>query len=147
MRRGDIYYITRRDTIGAEIKKTRPAVIVSHDTLNRNSRVLEVVYLTCHPKNDSPTHVMIYSTGKASTVLCEQIDTVSTYLVGGYCGTCTAKEMADIDAALSLGLGLKAAEDTTDHQEELEYLRDELERVVAERDRYAKMLDYCLGEA
>lgn len=153
MKRGDIFYIARRDTVGAEIQKARPAVIISADNLNHSSGVVEVVYLTRQPKNDIPTHVTIRSTGMASTVICEQIDTVSTQLVGNYCGTCTAAEMERIDCALRVSLGLDEptaleypVEQTTDEQDEdVQWLQEELERVQAERDRYAKMLDYFLG--
>jgi mRNA interferase MazF len=140
MRRGEIYYITRRDTIGAEIRKSRPGVIVSNDDLNRHAEVVEVVYLTCQPKKDMPTHATINATGVLSTALCEQIDHVSTDLVGDYCGTCTAEEMQDIDAALLASLGL----DTTDDPNEMDEIWEELERLREERDRYAKMVDHLL---
>lgn len=148
MKRGEIYYITRRDTIGTEIKKSRPGVIVSTDELNHSSGVVEVVYLTAKPKKEMGTHATIHATGVTSTVLCEQIDTVSTDLVGAYCGTCTAEEMERIDYALlaSLGLGYfkysgAHMKQTADEQD----LLNELERLREERDRYAKMVDYFLG--
>jgi len=154
MKRGDIYYIARRDTVGAEIQKARPAVIISADNLNHSSGVVEVVYLTRQPKNDMPTHVTIRSTGTVSTVICEQIDTVSTQLVGNYCGACTDTELERIDCALRVSLGLdeaKAPEEPTDppadeQDEDVQWLQEELERVQEERDRYAKMLDYFLED-
>lgn len=147
MKRGEVYYISDRYTCGAEIRKARPAVIVSNDMLNQSSEVVEVVYLTTHPKGDSATHVRIQATGIESTVLCEQIDTVSINLVGDYCGTCTSDEMLAIDRALCASLDLKRAGTPRDERKALEvtraelHLLDELERVRAERDRYAKMLD------
>lgn len=148
MKRGEIYYITRRDTIGAEIKKSRPGVIVSSDDLNRGAGVVEVVYLTCQPKKGMGTHAIIHATGVTSTVLCEQIDTVSTDLVGTYCGTCTAEEMERIDYALLASLGLDYFKYSGTHIEQAadeQDLLDELERLREERDRYAKMVDYFLG--
>jgi len=146
MKRGDIHYITRRDTIGAEITKARPAVIVSANSQNYSSGVVEVVFLTRQPKNDMPTHVTIRSTGVESTALCEQIHSCSTLLVGDYCGTCTDEEMQGIDAALlaSLGLDSLLTEDTTDEPSEMDELWDELEQTRVERDRYAKLVDYLL---
>lgn len=145
MKRGEIYYITDRTTFGAEIIKARPGVIVSNDILNHSSEVVEVVYLTTQPKKVMATHTIINATGRESTVLCEQIDSVSINLVGDYCGTCTPDEMLAIDRALCASLDLARArtvetprivEDTPDREP-----LDELERVKAERDRYAKMLD------
>lgn len=144
MKRGEIYYIQRRDALntGAEIAKARPAVIVSHNALNATSNVVEVVYLTTQPKKDLPTHANIRSSGVPSIALCEQIDHVSVTLVGDYCGTCTEAEMADIDLALLASLGL--LEKSADPGETYTELEEELMAVRAERDRYAMMLDVLL---
>lgn len=108
MKRGEIYYIYNRYTVGAEIKKARPAVIVSNNTLNATAEVVEVVYLTTQPKRDLPTHVTVRSSGVVSTALCEQVDTVSKDLVGDLCAVCTDEEMGSINTALLVSLGIEA---------------------------------------
>lgn len=145
MKRGEIYYISIHNTIGAEMRKARPGVIVSNDKLNESSEVVEVVYLTTQPKKDMATHTLINATGVESTVLCEQIDSVSVSLVGDYCGTCTPDEMLAIDRALCASLDIARCARTGSSlkiatPEEVKLIH-ELERVKAERDRYAKMLD------
>lgn len=66
-RRGDIYYIANeRYRAGSEIRKDRPAIIVSNDVNNRFGNVVEVVFLTTSPKKNIPTHVTIRSTGRKS---------------------------------------------------------------------------------
>lgn len=148
MRRGEIYYIRRRDTIGAEIMKARPAVIVSSDSINRsNGGVVEVVYLTTKAKKELPTHVVIQATGVSSTALCEQIDHVSTILVGDKCGTCTKEEMEAIDTGLTISLGLELKPLARVVTEEDVRLMQELERVRNERDAYAKLLERTLLKA
>lgn len=114
MKRGEIYYITDRYTIGCEIKGARPGVIVSNDIMNQTSNVVEVVYLTAQTKKALPTHAIVNATGRESTALCEQVDTVSTLLVGDYCGTCSEDEMLAIERGLlaSLDLAKAKAEDT-----------------------------------
>ena len=78
VKRGEIYYISRGGyNTGSEQQADRPGVIVSNDKNNKNSQTLEVVYLTTQPKNELPTHCTIRSTGRVSTVLCEQIHTVA----------------------------------------------------------------------
>jgi len=111
MKRGEIYIIQRHDTVGHEIKKARPGVVVSNDALNATSPVVEVVYLTTQPKKDLPTHVTIRATGVVSTALCEHIDHVSTALVGKYLGECTEEEMRGIDVALLVSLGIDLTEE------------------------------------
>ena len=87
MKRGEIYYIesTYRET-GSEQRGGRPAVIVSNDKNNENSEVVEVVYMTTKPKNDLPTNVFIRSALSPSTVLCEQVNSVSTKRIGTLIG-------------------------------------------------------------
>lgn len=126
MKRGEIYFIQRRDTVGAEITKSRPAVVVSnHGDL---SPVVSVVYLTTQPKRNLPTHVTIAATGIDSTALREQIDTISVTLVGDYCGKCTAEELRQIDKALAVALGLEKTEILIDPAD--------LEFITLERDFY-----------
>lgn len=111
MNRGDIYYIARTyQENGSEQRANRPAVIVSNNKNNENSGAIEIVYMTTKPKKDLPTHVLIHSVCRPSIVLCEQIHTVSKARVGEKLGTVTDQEMAAIDSALSISLGLSNGE-------------------------------------
>lgn len=142
MKRGEIYFIARRDTVGAEIEKARPAVVVSEP--NENSPIVSVVYLNTQPKRDLPTHVTINATGRPSTVLCEQIDTVSVALIGNACGTCTAEELAAIDKALAAALGLDVKETKPQGDLDLAEVGAELIRVTMERDFYKDLFEKLL---
>ena len=101
-RRGEIYYINNasKEHVGSEMKKDRPAVIVSCDANNKHSDVLEVVFLTSAPKKDLPTHVTIRSTGRKSEALCEQPTPVSVERINNFVGKASEKEMEQIDIAL-----------------------------------------------
>lgn len=129
MKRGEIYYIHKKDTTGAEIMKGRPGVIVSNNSLNANSEVVEVVFLSTSPKKALPTHVSIYSSGKASTALCEQINTVSKLRVGDRMGACTPEEMEAIDKAMLASLGI-AEPLTFEMSPDIDFLRCSVERDV-----------------
>jgi mRNA interferase MazF len=135
MKRGDIYYIAHRNTVGSEMAKGRPAVIVSADALNDTAEVVEVVFLTTKPKKEMPTHVGINSTRLPSTACCEQITTVSEALVGDYFGRCTDEEMADIDRALMASLDLGSLE---------EYIRNAFQGETAPRRPNAMRTTYGL---
>ena len=107
IRRGEIFYIARGGaTNGSEQFADRPAVVVSNDENNKHSGVIEVVYMTTQPKTDLPTHVTIRSTGRISTVLCEQVSSVSTERVNNYIGQVSEQEMKNIDIALMISLQL-----------------------------------------
>lgn len=108
IRRGDIYYVDKYDgQFGSEQYSGRPGVIVSNNINNENSKTVEVVYLTTKPKKKLPTHVKIQSTGRESTVLCEQVTTVSVERLGTYKGRCTDEELRAISEAIVISLALK----------------------------------------
>ncbi len=110
IKRGDIYYIRdTRQSVGSEQRADRPAVIVSNNTNNKHSGVYEVVYMTTQPKTDLPTHFIIASALKPSTVLCEQISSVYEERIGEWIGTLTPDEMKTLDQCLAVSIGIKAA--------------------------------------
>ncbi len=124
IKRGDIYYIRdTRQSVGSEQRADRPAVIVSNNTNNKHSGVYEVVYMTTQPKTDLPTHFIIASALKPSTVLCEQISSVYEERIGEWIGTLTPDEMKTLDQCLAVSIGIKAAGNT----EDTESLRQQLE--------------------
>ena len=144
IKRGEMFYISRGGVSynGSEQHSDRPAVVVSNDKNNENSNVVEVVYMTTQPKTDLPTHVTVRSTGRPSTVLCEQVYSVSTERIGTYIGECSDKEMENIDIALMISLQLdnggkssKQYNETIQRQqEEIDSLKREIEMLQQECD-------------
>lgn len=136
IKRGEIFYIARGGaTNGSEQYADRPAVVVSNDENNMHSGVIEVVYLTTAPKTDLPTHVTIRSTGRTSTVLCEQVTSVSVDRVNNYIGQVSEQEMKNIDIALMISLAI--GEDTKSskaYREERMRQQEEIERLKAENE-------------
>ena len=104
--RGDIVYIQQRaGAKGCEQRGNRPAVIVSNDMNNKHSNVVEIVYLTTAHKNNLPTHATVMCE-KLSTALCESVYSVAKERIIEYLGSCTNREMNDIDKCLKISLGL-----------------------------------------
>lgn len=141
MTRGQIYCIRNRNTIGSEIRKARPGVIVSNDAQNATSGVVTVVYLTTSPKEESPTHAVIEATGVPSVALCEQIDTVGKSLVGDYCGTCSWQELLDVEICIGRALNLQQPASDEALRAEIARLTEELTITTAQRDRYERLID------
>lgn len=112
IKRGDIYYVEYAPTVGSEQHSGRPAIVVSNDTNNKFSEVVEVVYMTAQAKDEHlPTHVAVRGLTKPSTALCEQITTVAKSRLGNLAGLCTDEEMAMIDRALAISLGIEAKQE------------------------------------
>lgn len=104
--RGDIVHVRDVPFSGSEQCGGRPAVVVGNDTGNRFAPVLEVVYMTTRRKRKMPTHVRIFSAHRPSTVMCEQIQTVSKQRITDKWGRVTPAELEKIDRALRISLGL-----------------------------------------
>ena len=145
--KGDIFFFDKGPTVGTEQHGGRPGVIVSNNTGNIHSDNVLVVYTTTQPKADLPTHVIINTTGKESTVLCEQIHTLSTKKILKYYGHVTPEEMKEIDKALIVSTGITreaildyALKDTksinNNTEKELPNNKTEIER-----DLYKSILD------
>lgn len=62
-------------TIGSEIKKTRPCVVISPDEMNHHIRTLVIAPLTSAPKN-YPTRIPVNFKGKDSQIAIDQIRTI-----------------------------------------------------------------------
>jgi len=59
VQRGDVFWANLDPTLGVEIKKTRPVVIVSNDVINQRSQLVIVVPLTTNVERLSPGHVLV----------------------------------------------------------------------------------------
>lgn len=158
--RGEVYWIeSKNGEVGGEIKKTRPAVVISNNQTNRFAPIITVAYMTTAPKVDSPSHVITkgtsYNKCEGSTILCEQICTVSKSRIqvdNGYLGRLPDEEMDAVDEAIAEALSLQLTEnnDRNDYYEDDEYEDDgnweEVERLKMERDFYKNKYDEVLDK-
>lgn len=73
--RFDVFLVNLDPTVGSEIKKTRPCVIISPDEMNRNISTIIVAPLTSRSRN-YPTRVPCKVNGKQGQIVLDQIRTV-----------------------------------------------------------------------
>jgi mRNA interferase MazF len=104
VRRGDVVVVNLDPTIGAEIKKTRPAIVVSNDSINHFSQLVVVVPLTKNTAHLSPSHVIIPK-GTArltftSKVVTEQIKAVDKQRIVRKLGNLTTRVLEQVERAL-----------------------------------------------
>jgi len=76
VRRGDIWRVNLDPPQGSEIRKTRPAVIITADALNRARRTVVVVLLSTGPVARPPIIVATPSAGASSVAVCDQLRAV-----------------------------------------------------------------------
>ncbi len=111
MKRGDIILIALKSGAANEQSGLRPAVIISNDLGNTFSPVVTVAPLTSKVKKQLPTHVTILSDEsngllQDSTVLCEQVLTISKQRILKHIGTLTKSTMQEINKCLMESLEL-----------------------------------------
>lgn len=112
-KRGEIYLVNFDPAIGAEIKKTRPALILQNDIANRYSSVTIVAAITSFPDKDGktyPTEVFIGDSegglDNNSVALLNQIRTIDKGRLVKKLGVLKDKTMVQIDKAVQISLGL-----------------------------------------
>ena len=75
MKRGEVWLAALDPTVGSEIQKTRPCVVVSPDELNGHLRTVIVAPMTTGSR-PAPFRIAVEFEGKAGLVLTEQIRAV-----------------------------------------------------------------------
>lgn len=90
MKRFDVYLANLDPTIGAEIKKTRPCVIISPDEMNRHIRTVIVAPMTTAGR-EYPTRVPCMFNKKKGEIVLDQIRTVDKIRLVKNLGTLTSE--------------------------------------------------------
>ena len=112
LKRGDIFVVNFNPTVGSEIKKTRPALVLQNDIANKYSSVTIVAAITSYDKKDRlyPTEVFIQSKeggiDNDSIILLNQIRTVDKGRLIKKLGAVSAITMAKVEKSLVISLGM-----------------------------------------
>lgn len=110
-KRGEIYLVSFDPSVGAEIQKTRPALVLQNDVANEFSPITIVAAITSQ-FDDSlyPTEVLIQSPEGGlmvnSVVLLNQIRSIDKQRLIKRFGNLTDETMIRIDQAIQISLGL-----------------------------------------
>lgn len=144
IKRGDIFYIEdgmyKMGYSSVIQNDGRPAIIVSNDTGNKFSNVVEIVYLTSQQKKPLPTHCNVLCKVQ-SVALCEQIQTVSKDSLGDFVRTCTDREMKAVDECIKVSLGLS---DSPVHTPAAPVANTDTVQLMTERDLYKRLYEQML---
>ena len=94
LKRGDVYYIKDSvGAVGAEMRKTRPGIVISDQNQVKDSHVVTVVYLSHKEQTKNRAHVPMTHEGLRGWALCEHIYTVDIDRAGDYICTLTDEEL------------------------------------------------------
>ncbi len=109
-KRGEIYLVSLDPTIGSEINKTRPALVISNNVNNQLSKTVTVIPITSQVKKVYPFEVFISSQDsglpKDSKAKCDQIRTIDKMRLVKLLGRLKSEKMKEIAKALAIHLDL-----------------------------------------
>lgn len=108
--RGEVYWADYRAAVGAEVRKTRPAVVVSRDAHNAHMGTVTVVPLSSSSGREFLFEVAIpagtVGDGRACRAKTHQVGSVDKSRLGRRIGRLPSGVMRLINASLRLHLGL-----------------------------------------
>jgi mRNA interferase MazF len=109
MKRGEIYYANLSPTVGSEIDKRRPVLVVSNDANNRAANTVTILPITSNVTRVYPFEVLLNledsGLSKPSKVQAQQVRTISKQrITSDAVGSLSEEIMQLVNAALKLHL-------------------------------------------
>lgn len=116
-RRGEVFLVCLDPTVGSEINKTRPALIISNDINNQFAETVTVIPLTSSVGKIYPFEVFLLpgesGLSKESKVKCNQIRTIDKKRLVKSLGKVSFKKIFEIEDALRIHLDMYFEKDNS----------------------------------
>ena len=106
MKRGEVWWVEFDPSIGSEIRKKRPAVIVSNDAANRNLARVVVVPLTSNTGRQYPGEAVVTVGGQTSKAMADQIMAADKSRLDIKLDELSKADMLGVDDAIKVHLAL-----------------------------------------
>jgi mRNA interferase MazF len=105
-RRGEVWWVAFEPSIGGEIRKTRPAVVVSNDIANRLLNRVQVMPVTSNVSRLYPSEAYVTVAGERSKAMADQLATVAKARLRDRIGRISADEIEAVGRAIRVQLQL-----------------------------------------
>ncbi len=103
MKRGEVWWVNFDPSVGGEIRKKRPAIIVSNDAANKYLNRIQVVPMTSKTDHLYPGEAYVTVAGKKGKAMADQIATVSKVRLSKRIGLLSVTDMKKVCEAISVG--------------------------------------------
>ena len=106
MNRGDIWWVNFEPSIGGEIRKKRPAIIISNNAANKFLNRVQVIPITSNTDRLFPSEAYVTVAGKKGKAMADQLVTVSKQRLSKCIGSISDDEMNMVVEAIKTQLDL-----------------------------------------
>lgn len=104
IRRGDVWWVSFDPAVDGEIRKTRPAVVVSNDSANAALNRVVVVPLSSKTEKLYPAEALVTLGRRSSKAMADQIATASKQRFGDRLGSLSRSDLRAVENAILLHL-------------------------------------------
>jgi mRNA interferase MazF len=99
-RRGEIWWANLDPTVGSEINKTRPCLVIGSSVLNERRRTVVIVPLISSPRTAPPVMVSVTCSGRPAVAVIDQVRAVAKERLVSLMGRLSSQELDTVEDAL-----------------------------------------------